>query len=62
MKIRIVRKGFNDQILDFITDEVGFNWSKTIKNWDEKHFTELDSAHNMSFFNVPEIPVGSDED
>ncbi len=54
MKIRIVREGFNDQILDFITDELGFNWSNTIKNWDEKHFTELNGAENMSFFNVPD--------
>lgn len=54
MKVRIVRHGFDDYMAEFSSDEYGFEWSSFVRNWDEKHFTQLDSAENISFYNVPD--------
>jgi len=53
MKIRVVKKDFSQYIEEFSTDEDGFYWSSTIDDgvWHEKHFTDMDNSHNMSFYN-----------
>ena len=52
MKIRIVWYGHNDQTFEFDSDDIGFGWSQSVQGWDEKHFTDMDSTHNMSFYKV----------